>query len=296
MKKSPVEMNLDERKADLIRHMFIDPADENYLTARWAYESGLFHQFYWNAAQSIEKLLKAGLLFNGHSVIEHNKHNLKTLFQAFLEIDQYQHLPEVIRLPPVTAMGKENWDGVSYIVFLEYLDHYGSPENRYGNMGTFLNGPDIHLLDECCCSFRRFIRNNNFFGADLHQINNEMQFWDDQVSEPLEWMISPGFLLERLYRRRYQVGQNERLRRVFSNMNLSFFPEREDNESTFGGIHISGSPVHNHLVRLYEQKGALKNYMSEEQQAYNREVIPRLKEWVNRSIYLGKKLRKELKL
>ncbi|WP_205910241.1 hypothetical protein [Rhizobium sp. FKY42] len=109
-------------------------------------------------------------------------------------------------------------------------------------------------------------------------------------------MISPNYLLERLYWKRYQVGQSSNLRRVFSNMNLSFFLEREENEATFGGIHMMGSPVHNHLVRLLEQNDGIENHMSEEQKALNRSVIPQLRDWARRSIRFSKRIRRELRL
>ena len=292
---SPIGMSLDERKADLIWHMFIDPADGDYLTARWAYDNGLFHQFYWNASQSLEKLLKAALLLNNIEV-GHFNHKLKVLFNAFSAIDSDGMFPKIIRLPKTTAEGSESWEGQSYSLFIDYIDRFGSADNRYGNIGTYVNGPVIHILDECCRTLRMFMRHNNLFDADLHQLNNEKLYWHEKASNPLDWMISPNFLLERLYWERYQVGQRTELRSVFSNMNLSFFPEREDDEATFGGIHTMGSPVYNHLVRLLEQNDGIQNYMSEEEKTFNKETIPQLKEWAKRSIKFSGPISRELKL
>lgn len=289
-------MTLQERKADLIWHMFIDPADGNYLTARWAYDNGLFHQFYWDAAQSVEKYLKATLLLNDCSVREHKGHDLNELFNAFLKIDAHGVFPKTIHIPETTGMGSDAWQARPYSLFIDYIDRFGSADNRYGNIGTYVNGPVIHILDQCCHDLRKFMRHSNFFGRDLHELNNENQYFHDKVEVPLEWMISPSFLLERLYWNRYQVGQDERLRHVFFNMNLSFFINREVDESTFGGLHVVGSPVHNHFVRLLEQKDGIQNYMSKEQRVYNREIIPQLKEWANSSIRFSKRLLGELKL
>ena len=295
MKLSTVDMDLDERKADLIYHMFIDPADSNYLTARWAYHNGLFHQFYWDAAQSLEKFMKAALLLKNAEVREYD-HDLNKLFDALCAINHNNLFLGTIQLPKTAALGGESWEGQPYSLFIDYIDRFGSADNRYGNIGTFVNGPVIHILDECCCSLRKFIRQNNFFDDDLHRFNNEKQYWHDKVSNPLDWMISPDFLLERLYRGSYQVGQSANLRRVFSNMNLSFFPEPEEDEATFGGIHIMGSPVHHHLVRLFEQNDGIQKYMSEDQKTLNRTIIPQLKEWARRSIRFSKRIRSELKL
>ncbi|WP_137135732.1 HEPN domain-containing protein [Rhizobium sp. FKY42] len=157
MKLSPVEMSLDQRKADLIWHVFIDPADGNYLTARWAYENGLFHQFYWDAAQCLEKLMKAALLLNNIDVKEHD-HDLTVLFGALSAIDHTGLLPRIIKLPDTTAQGRETWEGQPYSLFIEDMDRFGSADNRYGNIGTFVNGPVIHILDEVCFYLRIFLR------------------------------------------------------------------------------------------------------------------------------------------
>lgn len=289
-------MSLSERKLDLVWHMFIDPADGNYLAARWAYDNGLFHQFYWDAAQCVEKLLKATLLLNDCSVKDHKHHQLVELFNAFLTIDADKIFPEIIQMPETTGMGKDAWQGEPYSLFIEYLNRYGSADNRYGSIGTFVNGPVIHLLDRCCHDLRTFMRHKNFFGKDLYELNNENQYEDDTVAAPQDWMISPDFLLERLYLNRYEAGQDERLRRVFSNRNLSFFKERSADESTFGGIHMMGSPLHNHLVRLLDQNDRVQLQLSKEQKAKNREIVLQLKEWAGRTLVLNKQLQDQLNL
>lgn len=41
MSRSPLEMSLSDRKIDLTLRLHIDPADEDYVTARSAYANGL---------------------------------------------------------------------------------------------------------------------------------------------------------------------------------------------------------------------------------------------------------------
>lgn len=53
MDKWFADMTLEERKLKLVSSIFIEPADEDYITARWAYNSGMFYHFYWSAAQSV---------------------------------------------------------------------------------------------------------------------------------------------------------------------------------------------------------------------------------------------------
>ena len=71
----------------VIHESFVIPADEDYLTARLLYKSNLHRNFFWSAAQCIEKYLKALLLLNGISV-KKKGHNLKKLI---LEVEKIYH-------------------------------------------------------------------------------------------------------------------------------------------------------------------------------------------------------------
>ena len=62
-------------------------------------------------------------------------------------------------------------------------------------------------------------------------------------------MIDPKRLLECLFVERYSVGHSRALRDTFSNINFAFFEVRSEGERGFGGEHLHGSPLHNHLVR-----------------------------------------------
>lgn len=50
-------------------------------------QKGLQRAFYWAAAQSIEKYLKAFLLLNGHSTKKYKGHSIKDLFDDAVDID-----------------------------------------------------------------------------------------------------------------------------------------------------------------------------------------------------------------
>ena len=51
----------------IVREIFVDTADDNYITARWCFVEGLNVDYSWLAVHSLEKYMKAVLLLNGRS-------------------------------------------------------------------------------------------------------------------------------------------------------------------------------------------------------------------------------------
>ena len=51
----------------IVRELFVDTADDNYITARWCFVEGLNVDYFWLAVHALEKYMKASLLLNGHS-------------------------------------------------------------------------------------------------------------------------------------------------------------------------------------------------------------------------------------
>lgn len=274
-------MNLQERKSFLIQQCFIAMADNDYLTARWTYSNGLFHNFGWPAAQCVEKYLKALLLYNSRSTKTYG-HNLNVLFEEARSLFPSEIDIQIV-LPESMAMGQQNWQGKPIGTFVDYLNQYGSSNSRYGLSGTFVNGPVIHPLDTLCFALRACIRHNNFFGCDIFQLSERGTSSWDKITNEQPWMISGDLLLEGLFVERYQAGQNKSLRAVFQNRNHAFFQDREENESTFGGMHISASPFHNHLVRLEKIATKLDPSIGAKE---NLSIITELRAWACQNIKL----------
>jgi hypothetical protein len=59
---------LNHFKSVFAHKFFVAPSDRNYFFARFAKTYGINEEFWWQALQTIEKLLKAGLVLNGVSV------------------------------------------------------------------------------------------------------------------------------------------------------------------------------------------------------------------------------------
>jgi HEPN domain-containing protein len=271
-------MTFEERKSILIQSCFLETADLDYLTARWAYANGVFRTFYWSAAQCVEKYLKAALLYNGVSVKKYG-HDLNRLYSAVGEIES-KLLAANISMPDTTGMGREAWNGEPMTLFVDYLDRYGSPDSRYSLKGTFINGPVVHPLDSLSALLRCLIRRRNFLGDDLlHWSNSVVAFYEPMAVER-EWMISSELVLERLFVGKYQVGQTKSLRDTFRSMNFAFFDEHCGEEATFGGQHFSAAPLLNHLFRLRELDDTYENIC----------IIDELRVWAEANIKLPKEI------
>ena len=85
------QANIEKNIVEVIYESFVIPGDQDYLTARLLAQKGLERAFYWAAAQSIEKYLKAFLLLNGFSDGRKKKiiggHSIKALFGKAASID-----------------------------------------------------------------------------------------------------------------------------------------------------------------------------------------------------------------
>jgi HEPN domain-containing protein len=75
---------LEVLKQRIVAYALINTADEDYVTARWAFLNNISQNFFWHSAVSIEKYLKSGLLLN-HRSAKSEGHDICTLFDRVLE-------------------------------------------------------------------------------------------------------------------------------------------------------------------------------------------------------------------
>ncbi|MCB4771600.1 hypothetical protein LGR54_23600 [Ancylobacter sp. Lp-2] len=111
-----------------------------------------------------------------------------------------------------------------------------------------------------------------------------MRAFDDRIADPPDWMLDPQALLERLFVGRYQVGQAERLRQAFLNLNMAYTQERQDGERSFGGQHLHGSPLHNAVVRMRKLDPSPENAA----------IVEQLRKWALNRIFMPEKVRAHL--
>ncbi|SDA15647.1 HEPN domain-containing protein [Methylobacterium sp. UNC378MF] len=288
MRRTPLEMSLEERKIELALRMFVNIADQDYVTARWGFQNGLFHTFYWSGAQAIEKYLKAAILFRGESV-ENYGHNLKSLFARVRHLTGVDDLPKKLKIPKTTARGREMWNGKSIEHYVDYMNVFGSPDNRYAFEGLHINGPVLHALDFTCLHLRKTMNNNNVLSENLFRYRNQDQYTIKKGKKAPAWMIDADFFLERLYLKHFHVGENKETRKAFRTMNLAFFTDKHKHAGSFGGYIRNGSALHTYLV--WHRNSELPGQSKE-----NEAIIDQLRDWVGENMQLGDRARKAVGL
>lgn len=154
-------MTLEKRKQWLVDDLFVGTADEDYLLARWCYFNDMHRQFFWHAAQAIEKYQKASLVLNGHSISEFSHELLK----PYILITNYAN--EFLRnfyCPEQNLIFKENpelWVKETHEEFIGKIEKHGVPSNRYDYFGIFLDYGDLFKLDQLVFQLRNLCVNLN---------------------------------------------------------------------------------------------------------------------------------------
>lgn len=141
-----MQHTIEEKIVLVIYDSFVISGDEDYLTSRLMAQKGLERAFFWAASQSIEKYLKAFLLFNGKSIIKYQGHPIKKLLADAILIDRTINN---IDISPHSDICIDE-ASLSYLKifqlsdFIDDLNVYGDAGNRYNSRGiTFSTG---HLL------------------------------------------------------------------------------------------------------------------------------------------------------
>lgn len=152
--------NVQKQKEKLIKELFIETGDEDYLMARWLYINDLPRQFFWSAAQALEKYLKAVILINGYSVQTY-RHNLVKLFA---DVKRYNSglIPVKLDAPSqVKAFSDpvydDLWGDVSTENFVNHIYKDGDPSNRYDYFGIDQDFSDLYKLDQVVFALREIL-------------------------------------------------------------------------------------------------------------------------------------------
>ncbi|WP_413282469.1 hypothetical protein [Vibrio sp. MA40-2] len=161
--KLPEKMQADIEKyiVKVITDSFVTPADEDYVTARFLAQKGMHRAFFWAASQALEKYLKAFLLMRGIAV---NKkrfrgHPIVALHQEACSIEKQlssvKTKPnEAIKIHSAVA---ESVDIFSVSDFINNIEAYGNPDNRYNSFGVNFNSGYLFALDSYVFGLRQLI-------------------------------------------------------------------------------------------------------------------------------------------
>jgi hypothetical protein len=136
-----LEDQIDAAKHHVILYMFLFPAQECYLVARWCGLNGMGREFIYNAGRCIELAAKASLLFNSESTKIYG-HNLIKMIDVLKNrfddvfIDQIEN----------NAFGtKPEFNTLTYFVL--FLQKSGYPSIRYNPYGHIYSSNFIYMLD-----------------------------------------------------------------------------------------------------------------------------------------------------
>ena len=153
--RASVECNI----VDVIYESFVVTADQDYLTARLLARSGLYRAFYWAAAQTIEKYLKAFLLLNGNSV-KRGAHGIEDLYAKACAVDSSLQTMDIQPhdLLNVPDYARDHLTVFKSIDFLRDIDKFGRPDNRYNSFGVDFNSGHLFALDQFVFNLRKRIQ------------------------------------------------------------------------------------------------------------------------------------------
>ncbi|MBB1332465.1 HEPN domain-containing protein [Pseudoalteromonas sp. SR44-5] len=161
--KLPETMQADIEKyiVKVITDSFVKPADEDYVTARFLAQKGMYRAFFWAASQALEKYLKAFLLMRGIAVNEKRfrGHPIVALHQEACSVDK--QLSSVKTKPneavKIHSAVSESVDIFSVSDFISNIEAYGHPDNRYNSFGVNFNSGYLFALDSYVFGLRQLI-------------------------------------------------------------------------------------------------------------------------------------------
>lgn len=155
------QANIERYIVKVISDSFVEPADEDYVTARLLAQKGMHRAFFWAASQALEKYLKAFLLMRGVAV---NKdrfkgHPIAALHGEACSVDGQL---STVDTKPHTAIKlhskvSESIENFSVAEFINNVEAQGSPDNRYNSFGVNFNSGYLFALDSYVFGLRQLI-------------------------------------------------------------------------------------------------------------------------------------------
>lgn len=156
-----MQVTIEANIVEVIYDSFVTSGDEDYLTSRLLAQKGLERAFFWAASQTIEKYLKAFLLFNGKAITgkQSSAHSIKLLLDYASKVDKTIKNIDVAPHPDID-IDKES---LSYIKifnlydFIDDLEIHGHADNRYNSSGVTFNTGHLFALDSLAFALRKRI-------------------------------------------------------------------------------------------------------------------------------------------
>lgn len=231
----------------IVRELYVDTADDNYITARWCFVEGLNVDWFWLAVHCLEKYMKAVLLLNGRSGWRYSdnagkrpafRHDIAALHEQVQRLAA-DLLPSDLERPHELKI--DHWQEETPETFLRRLYRFGNADNRYQTFGFLRRPEDLFKLDLMVFALRRLcVPLDGYYLGKRRPDRNNPTHRDLLRKQPEWWTVSPTCKLERT-----AAGKRgEGLREVVLNLNLPFAPEDFEHRGR-----RSATAAHNPILR-----------------------------------------------
>ena len=138
------------RIKQIIVDVFVTPADNDYVAARFMALTGQYRAFFWPALQAIEKYLKANFLIEGKSVKGSDfGHKIVEMAKRF--DSQYSIFADVQFAPAGEHVDLEKndlWGSQEPFDFIRSVEKFGTASNRYNFFGADFEASYQPKLDQ----------------------------------------------------------------------------------------------------------------------------------------------------
>lgn len=233
------------RQREIVRELFVNTADDNYITARWCFVERLNVDFFWLAVHALEKYMKAALLLNGLSGKEFQDktgrnqafgHDIETLYEH-VESFAADLLPKNLLKPD--ELETDRWRDETPKLFMNRFHHNGNADNRYQIFGFVRHDDDLFKLDSMVFALRRLCVPLDAYYWAQHRPGKSNPTNRDMLSHRAKcWALVPHCRLKNTS----DGKRGERLREVFLNVNLPFAPDDFDHPGLRTGM-AAANPV-----------------------------------------------------
>src|SRR5664280_152097 len=123
-------------KHSIVNELFINTADDNYISARWCFHESLNVDFFWLSVHCLEKYMKAVLLLNGRTSKSYH-HDIVKLYSDVKPLAP-ELLPTILSKPKA-ALSDNYLRDEDIKKFVERLHRDGQADNRYQLYGYVRN-------------------------------------------------------------------------------------------------------------------------------------------------------------
>lgn len=158
-------------KSVFAHKFFVQPADQNYLLARFCRIQGMHEEFYWQSLQALEKYLKAGLILNDHSVKKYG-HDIEKLWESHKNTFGETAIKD---LSKPDLLQSELWQNRPIEHFISKINKMGHSDGRYGLISYSASSDDIFKLDQIVFELRRRTIGLKWIVGDDWEVEQEIE-------------------------------------------------------------------------------------------------------------------------